>query len=117
MSHRDPEGWGSLLLGVGMGNRGKASEDMDEMTRVYLPWGECSGAQSRALPASAPLSARLGLGASRLVSSFQRIPNSILIGLVQERLSEDDCLRRVRLCGTAWLGVVTRIRGEGCVHL
>lgn len=45
------------------------------------------------------------------------IPNSILIGLVQERLNEDDCLRKVRLRGTVWLGVVTRIRGKGCVYL
>lgn len=31
------------------------------------------------------------------VSFFQRIPNSILVSLVQERLNEDECLRRVRL--------------------
>lgn len=75
-------------------------------------WGECSGAQSRVLPVSAPLSTRLGLGTSHHVSFLQRIPNSLLVGLVQERLSEDDCLRRVRLHGTAWLGVVTRKGGR-----
>lgn len=56
------------------------------------------------------------------VSFFQRIPNSILVSLVQERLNDDDCLRRVRLSSpvrhnAAQLGVVTRIRGKGCVHL
>lgn len=37
----------------------------------------------------------------------------MLISLVQERLSEDDCLRRVRLRGTACLGMVARRRGKG----
>lgn len=61
---------------------------------------------------SARLSSKLGLGPSHHVSFFQRIPNQILVGLVQERLNEDDCLKRVRLSGpaghnTAQLGVVT----------
>lgn len=64
-----------------------------------------------------PAPPRLGLGTSHCVSLLQRIPNSMLISLVQERLNEDDCLRRVRLCGTACLRVVARIRGKGCIHL
>lgn len=64
-----------------------------------------------------PPHTRLGLGTSHRVSLLQRIPNSMLISLVQERLNEDDCLRRVRLCGTACLRVVARIREKGCIHL
>ena len=66
---------------------------------------------------SARLSSRLRLGPSHYMSFFQRIPNSILVSLVQERLNEDDCLKRVRLPGPAWhnaaqLGLATRIRGR-----
>lgn len=65
----------------------------------------------------APPHTRLGLGTSHRVSLLQRIPNSMLISLVQERLNEDDCLRRVRLCGTVGLRVAARIGGKGYIHL
>ena len=59
----------------------------------------------------------MGHGTSPHVSFLQRIPNSMLVSLVQERLNEDDCLRRVRLRGTACLGMVARVRGKGWIHL
>ena len=48
------------------------------------------------------VSSRLGPGPSHHVPFFQKIPNSILVSLVQERLNEDDCLRKVRLPGPVW---------------
>ena len=67
------------------------------------------------------VSSRLGPGPSHHVPFFQKIPNSILVSLVQERLNEDDCLRKVRLPGPVWSMLPSwgayRLRGEGCVHL
>lgn len=118
MSHSDPEGWGSLLLphDVGMTLGSKTFKNMEGMVWVYLLWGDAQGPRQGCGLCLRPPHTRLGLGTSHRVSLLQRIPNSMLISLVQERLNEDDCLRRVRLCGTACLRVAARIRGEG-IHL